>query len=272
MLSALIGIVSIGVASSVPASPAAAEPATTVAHPAKATATLYSGLAFDTCTAPPLSTIKAWGASPYRAIGVYVSGVNRSCRQPQLTASWVTEVSKLKWRLIPIHKGLQPPCGGKPTDQKIRPSQATSQGTAEADDAVDEAKALGMLPGSALYNDIEHYSPTRATCRTAVLEFLSGWTRQLHRLGYVSGVYANLSSGAPHLSAVYTSPSYARPDALWIARYDRDSSLTGWTGISDSRWAVHQRAKQYRGDHHETYGGVTVNIDNNRFDAPVACT
>ena len=37
------------------------------------------GLAFDTCTAPALATVRAWGASPYRAIG----GVNRTCGQPQ---------------------------------------------------------------------------------------------------------------------------------------------------------------------------------------------
>jgi hypothetical protein len=67
-----------------------AEPATTARYAAGATATRYSGLAFDTCTAPPLAAIAAWGASPYRAIGVYIGGVNRTCGQPELTASWVT--------------------------------------------------------------------------------------------------------------------------------------------------------------------------------------
>jgi uncharacterized protein YraI len=31
-----------------------------------------------------------------------------------------------------------------------------------------------------------------------------------------------------------------------------------------------QRGKQYRDDHNETYGGVTINIDSDRFNAPVA--
>jgi len=252
------------------ASPAMAEPATTAAYPAGAAATRYSGLAFDTCTAPALAAIQAWGASPYRGIGVYIGGVNRTCSQPQLTASWVTAVSKLKWRLLPVYKGLQPPCGGKLTDQKIIPSQAASEGTAAADDAAAKATALGLRPGSAFYNDIENYSTTDTACRTAVLTFLSAWTRELHRLGYVAGVYANLSSGALDLSSTYTSTSYARPDALWIARYDGNPSLTGWAGISDSKWAVHQRAKQYRGGHNETYGGVTINIDNDNVDASAA--
>ncbi|HEY7488432.1 MAG TPA: glycoside hydrolase domain-containing protein [Streptosporangiaceae bacterium] len=249
---------------------AAAEPATTVTYAAGASATRYSGLAFDTCTAPTLASIQAWGASPYRALGIYISGVTRSCAQPQLTASWVTEVSKLKWRLIPIHKGLQPPCGGKVTDEKITSAGATAEGTAAADEAVTAAKALGILPGSAIYNDIENYSTSDTACKTAVLKYLSAWTKRLHGLGYVSGVYVNLSSGAPQLSSVYTSTSYARPDALWIARYDSNSSLTGWTGVPNSQWATHQRGKQYRGGHDETYGGVTINIDNDNFDAPVA--
>jgi uncharacterized protein YraI len=103
-----------------------------------------------------------------------------------------------------------------------------------------------------------------------VLSYLSSWTRELHRLGYISGVYANLSSGAPDLSSVYASASYARPDALWIARYDGNPALTGWAGLPDQQWAAHQRAKQYSGGHDETYGGVTINIDNDNLDTPAA--
>ena len=251
---------------------AAAEPATSVAYPSGASATRYPGLALDTCTAPPLASVQAWSASPYRALGVYLSGVNRICAQPQLTASWVASVSRLKWRLLPIHKGLQPPCGARPTDAKISTSPATarSQGAAAAQEAITAARALGMLPGSALYNDSENYPQTDTTCRTAVLNYVSAWTKELHRVGWVSGVYMNLNLGAGQLADVYTSTTYARPDALWIARYDGVDSLKGWTGVADSKWAVHQRAKQFRGGHDETYGSVTLNIDTDRLDAPVA--
>jgi len=259
-----------GLARPAAAAPAVVGPATSVGYTAGATATLYSGRAVDTCTAPPLSTITAWGASPYRAVGVYVGGVNRTCAQPQLTAAWVSAVSKLGWRLLPVYKGLQAPCGGKPTDQKINPATANVQGTAAADDAVAKAKALGMLSGSALYNDIEAYATGDATCRTAVLRYQSGWTSEIHRLGYVSGVYAQLASGAHDLAGVYTSASYARPDALWIARYDGNPALTGWSGIPDADWAVAQRAKQYSNSHNETYGGVPLTIDNDQVNAPVA--
>ncbi|MFF0205595.1 glycoside hydrolase domain-containing protein [Streptomyces sp. NPDC005017] len=272
-LTAVLAVCVLGPAAVLVAAPAAsAEPATPVTYPAGATATRYSGLAFDACTAQPLDSIKAWNASPYRAVGVYVSGVNRTCRQPELTSSWVASVSRLRWRLLPVHKGLQPPCGARPGDAKISriPATARSQGVAAATEAVKAAKALGMLPGSALYNDIEHYSQTDSTCRTAVLTYVSAWTRELHRVGWVSGVYMNLNLGAKQLSDVYTSTAYARPDALWIARYDGVDSLKGWTNIADSKWARHQRAKQFRGSHDETYGGVTINIDTNRLDTPVA--
>ena len=253
------------------AAPAAlAGRATTVSYPAWASATRYAGLAFDTCTAPPLATVQAWATSPYRAVGVYVGGQNRTCAQPELTRSWVGAVSVLGWRLIPIFKGRQPPCGGKPTDLKIVPAVAASEGTWAAGNAAQRAAALGMTSGSALYYDMEHYAGGDTPCRNAVLSFVSAWTRQLHQLGYVAGVYENLNLGAQDLAGVYTSASYARPDALWIARYDLSPALTGWAGIGDSLWAVHQRAKQYRADFAATYGAVTMSIDADSLDAPVA--
>jgi uncharacterized protein YraI len=252
------------------AAPALAAPATTVRYGAGAAATAYSGRAFDTCTAPALSTVIAWGASPYRALGIYIGGVNRTCAQAELTASWVGAVSRLGWRLLPVYKGLQAPCGGKPTDSKIAAASAGAEGTAAADDAVTQAKALGLISGSAIYNDLETYATANASCRTTVLHYLSAWTSEIHRLGYMAGVYAQLASGAHDLASVYASASYARPDALWIARYDGSTSLTGWAGIPDTNWTTRQRAKQYSNSHNETYGGVTLSIDNDQVNAPVA--
>jgi uncharacterized protein YraI len=252
--------------------PALAEPATSVAYPAWASATVYTGQAFDTCTAPPLTTMQAWMASPYRAVGVYVGGENRTCLQPELTSDWVKAVANLGWRLIPIYKGLQAPCGGKATDSKIVPSAARAEGTSAADDAAQQVKALGMFRGGAIYDDMENYPTTDLACGSAVLTFLSAWSAELHRLGYISGVYENLNLGARDLAGVYNSSAYARPDALWIARYDLDPALTGWAGIADNLWAVRQRAKQYKADFTATYGGVKLAIDADSLDAPVATT
>jgi hypothetical protein len=269
---ATVAVVSATVlATALAAVPALAEPATTVRYPAGASSTQFRGYAFDTCSAPSLAAMKAWRESPYRAVGIYVGGVNRTCLQPNLSASWVRQVTLMRWRLVPIYKGRQAPCTTlDPTDVLIRPSRAAEQGTAAASDAVAKSWALGLRPGSAVYYNMEPYDVTWPRCRAAVLTFLSAWTKQLHRSGYLSGVYMNLHHGAEHLVESYTSPSYARPDALWVARWDGDPRLFGWSGVPNGYWARGQRGKQYLGDHDETHGGVTLNIDSNRFNAPVA--
>jgi uncharacterized protein YraI len=253
-----------------PSMPALAEPTTPLTYMAGTTATRFNGLAFDTCTAPTLAQMTAWKSSPYKAIGVYIGGANRTCTQPQLTPSWVTAVSAMGWRLVPIYMGLQAPCTFRANAVKMSTISSNREAIRDADDAVAKAKALGLLPGGAIYSDMEHYNSADATCRSAVLHYLSAWTREVHRLSYLSGVYAHQDSGAKDLAAAYNSSSYARPDALWIARWDLNSSLTGWPTVPNTFWAVGQRGKQYRGDHTETNGGVALNIDNDRFDAPVA--
>jgi Rv2525c-like, glycoside hydrolase-like domain len=250
--------------------PAAAEPAT-MSYPTSASATRLTGYAFDACTAPSFATMQIWKTdSPYQGVGVYIGGVNRSCTQPNLTATWVAAATLQGWRIIPTYVGYQAPCTRRLNATKFTGSTAATLGAADAADAVLQAQALGMLPGSAIYGDMEHYIASDAACRTAVLTYISAWTKELHGLGYLAGVYANLSSGAKHVSEVYTSTAYARPDSLWIARWDASPTLTGWAGIPDGQWANHQRGKQYRGDHDETYRGVPINIDSDRFDAPVA--
>jgi hypothetical protein len=249
---------------------AVAEPGTVVSFPKGASATRYQGAAFDACTAPPLSTMIAWGESPYRAIGVYVGGPNRTCAQPNLTVAWVDSVTQLQWQLLPIYMGLQAPCSDRARSVKIVPSTAAAQGTGSAGDAIASMTAIGLRPGSIVYDDLENYVATDVPCRTAVLTYLSAFTKELHRRGYLAGVYANLASGAKHLAAAYESTSYARPDAVWVARWDGSPTLTGLSGIPDELWGVHQRAKQYLGDHDETYGAVTLNIDSDWIDAPVA--
>ncbi len=174
------------------------------------------------------------------------------------------------WRLLPIYVGRQAPCSTRSDSVKIRPALAADQGRQDGQDAVERARALGMRPGSAVYADMEHYAVGRARCRDAVLRYLSAWVRQMHRRGYLAGVYAHQDSGALHLAQRYTSTTHARPDALWIARWDRSDSLTGWPTVPNSFWRRAQRAKQYRGDHLETWGGVRLNIDNDRLAAPVA--
>lgn len=63
-----------------------------------------------------------------------------------------------------------------------------------------------MFKGGAIYYDMENYTTTDSACRGAVLTFLSAWTKELHHLGYVSGVYENLNLGARDLAGVAPGP------------------------------------------------------------------
>ncbi|NED95701.1 DUF1906 domain-containing protein [Phytoactinopolyspora alkaliphila] len=251
-------------------SSAVAEPETPVTYPKGASATRAGGLGFDTCTAPSLSTLRAWRSSSFSTVNVYFGGINRGCRQPQLSRTWVREATAMGWKLMPTYVGRQPSCViGRPMHTFSR-SDAASFGRSNARDAIKHARNLGLLPGSALYADIEHYDRSKQDCRIAVRRYISEWTKTLHASGYLSGVYVHHASGLRDLSDSYTSSKYARPDAVWMAKWDRDTSLTGWPRTPNSRWAHAQRAKQYRGEHKVTYGGATLKIDSNSIDAPVA--
>ncbi len=75
-----------------------------------AAAPVYTGPAFDTCSAPSSAAMQAWLASPYRGIGVYIGGVNRACPDGNLSADWAAAAVALGWNLLPLYVGPQAPC------------------------------------------------------------------------------------------------------------------------------------------------------------------
>jgi hypothetical protein len=233
---------------------------------ASAGGSVFTGLGFDACTAPSSRSMAAWRASsPYEAIGVYIGGLNRGCSQPNLTASWVSAETAAGWHLIPTYVGLQAPTSACSSCVKINPSQATAQGAAAASDAVAQAAALGMGPGSPIYNDMEAYTQT-SSASAATLAFLEAWTEKLHSLGYASGVYSSSASGIEDL-ADQIGTGYSLPDALWMANWNGQQNSAD-PYVPANAWNQHQRIHQYRGGHDESYGGITINIDNNYVDGP----
>jgi hypothetical protein len=230
---------------------------------------VFTGLGFDACSAPSSKAMAAWEDSPYRAIGVYIGGENRGCSQPNLTASWVSEQTAQGWHLIPTYVGLQAPTSSCSSCAKLTASQATAQGAAAAADAVADASAVAIGPGSPIYFDMESYSRT-SSASAATLAFLEAWTQKLHSLGYVSGVYSSSSSGIADLAGKLGS-GYILPDDLWIANWNGQQNTTDPV-VPASGWASHQRIHQYQGGHDETYGGTTINIDNNYVDGDTVGT
>jgi hypothetical protein len=226
-----------------------------------------AGQGFDACTAPSSATMQAWLSSPYRTIGIYFGGNNRGCTQPNLTAAWVDQQQAAGWHLMPLYVGPQASCTTSSKPNLINDAQAAAQGRATAEDAVVQARALGLARESILIYDMEAYrtGPAYATCRAGVLAFISAWTARLHDHGYFSGFYSSMASGVRDQVASYNTPGYVRPDYLDFARWDGIATVTD-PEIPAGYWWPHRRIKQYQGDHVETHGGVSINIDNDYLD------
>jgi hypothetical protein len=230
-------------------------------------ATGFTGFAFDACNAPKIESLAAWLASPYRALGIYIGGENRACDNPQITPEWTSAAVATGWNLIPLYVGLQAPCVSLRGVTKIAPSLAASQGTAAADDADARAAAAGLAAGSPIYFDMEGYALSNPGCTQAVQSFVTAWVNELHALGHLAGIYGSASSTIRDMQALATTAS--APDDVWIANWNGNESVFGDPYISDTLWANHQRLHQYEGSHHETWGGVTLDIDSNFVDAAV---
>ncbi|WP_238334776.1 DUF1906 domain-containing protein [Kribbella amoyensis] len=244
-----------------------AQPKATAATPTVvATGSLLGGFAFDTCAAPSQSAMDAWlyPNSGYKAVGIYISGNVRGCAQPNLTPSWVSTNAAKGWQFLLIDVGLQAPCGPYSAEKKMSadPATARAQGRTAAANAVSSAQALGFAQRSAIYSDIEAYTST-ASCKAAVLSYLSGWTLELNTRGYVGGAYVGAASGGVDLSSAYNDTAYTRPDNLWFARWNMVTNTTDDRYIPAAYWTNRQRVHQYQGDHDETHGGVKINIDSN---------
>ncbi len=234
---------------------------------AQGQATLYTGLGFDTCEAPSLTTLQAWLASPYRALGIYIGGANRACTNAQLSPSWVASAEGIGWAIAPLYVGLQAPCGSQAGLSVISAQAAAGQGTSAADDAIASASQLGLPAGSPIYFDMEGYALDNPGCTQTVQTFLSAWVAELHNQGYLAGVYGSAGSTMRDLQALTTTSS--APDDVWIADWNGDTSVFGDPYVSDALWADHERVHQFSGGHVESYGGITLDIDGDSLDGAV---
>ena len=235
-----------------------------------------TGYGFDQCEAPSQAAMTKWlQYSPFRAVGIYMSGALRFCQaQTNLTPTWVATQLATGWRLLPIHLGAQASCTTRDRYQKDKISadstssysKARAQGRYEADVATAAARNLGITPKSTIYYDLEAFNAGIASCRTSSLYFLSAWTRRIHTNGYVSGVYSSAASGIKILDDARVTPNnpFSLPDQIWIADWNGRADVSS-TFIRPDGWPG-ARIHQYQGGHKETWGGVTINIDRNYLD------
>ncbi len=221
-LAALVGLLAGLLVVLAPATPAQADNVVTPGD--------FTGYGFDQCLAPTQKSMNTWlKHSPFLSVGIYISGDSRACRsQPNLTQDWISTQLRKGWRLLPITLGPQASCSTRfpryGNDETIKPKAGASgrykparrQGRAEAASAVAAAGALGIVPGSTLWYDLEGFDHTNKHCRESALSFLSAWTTRLHELDYVSGVYSSVGSGIKILDDARVE----RPEGLRPARRD----------------------------------------------------
>lgn len=232
--------------------------------------------AFDKCDNPSLGQLVAWRqSSPYRILNIYIGGVARHCPNLDLTPAWVFGALEQGWALIPTWVGPQAPCSDFQHRFSLDPAVAYMQGRNEAETAALTAANLGLtsfgLGGTIIYYDIEAYAAgSDPTCREAVKSFINGWVERLHELGNRAGAYGGACSS--YVSEWATIPN--APDDVWIAAWYTDAfdpEATVWRlpCVADTLWANHQRLRQYTGSHHETWGGVRMEIDSDVTDGEV---
>ena len=241
----------------------------------------FTGYGFDQCLAPTQRTMDTWlRHSPFLAIGIYISGDSRACRdQPNLTPTWISTQLANGWRLLPIALGPQASCQPRfpryADDFRINPAPganglygvAQGQGSTEADNNVDDAIALGIAPGSTLWYDLEGFDLDNTHCRESALRFIHGWSTRVLARGFVPGMYSSAGSGIKMVddARVQRPGQLTLPSQIWIARWDGVPD-TSTSYVREDGWRPGGRIKQYRGGHDETWGGVRINIDSNYLD------
>ena len=277
VLSALAPLVALVVAVGLVPANAAASPPRALAGslvPAAADPGSGFGYGFDTCDAPSQRSMNAWNQhSHFSAVGIYIAGINRACSsQRHLDRGWVRAQKARGWRLLPLVVGRQASCAphGLYRGKRIsaRPAgtyaRARAQGASAATSGARAARHLGIRAGAVLWFDLEAFDTTRTHCRRSALHFVSGWTRQVRREGFRSGLYSSASTLRILGPARAYPELFSLPGYLWFAHWNgRATVATKY--LSNKHWWPHRRVHQYRGGHAERHGGRRLVIDSNYY-------
>ena len=243
----------------------------------------YKGLGFDTCVAPSQTVMDAWRKkSPFRAIGIYISGNSRYCGdkyQPNLTKAWVEKNTKNGWHFIPIHVGYQSPCFKNNPKSRVQKkkmsssvSKAREQAQSDAKETIGRLKKFGFSTGSVSFLDLEWYSRSKS-CDEAVLAFISTWTDTLHKSKYRSGVYSSGSAAIKVIDdSIAKGKKFSKPDQIWNAWTNKKADTNFGSYMSSKIYTNHQRIHQYKNGDSVSYGGHKLTIDWDYLDVKAGST
>jgi hypothetical protein len=136
-----------------------------------------------------------------------------------------------------------------------------SQGRRAARDAAQQAERLGFGPLTPIYYDMEAYPAVQSD---RALRFLSAWTRQLHHLGYRSGVYSSSDAAIADLARQYRTGQFAIPDVIYDALWNGKANT--YDRVLQGEWTNRRRLHQFSGNVVQTHGGDTLLIDQDYLD------
>jgi len=236
----------------------------------------FKGHAFDACEIPELAKMQTWiTASPYRVVNLYIGGISRYCRNAALNASYIRSMYSQGWLFIPTWVGPQAPCTTLRNRFSYNVDEAYQQGVDNANQAFARLKELNLTnpngTGSIVYYDLEYF-PYSTQCSAAARSFVNGWTTRLRQLGTRSGLYATSSNITQNAFWNISQPPYA----VWIAEWYRtpgfrpDETVWDLRHLSNGVWIYNQRILQYSGTFTGTWGGVSISIDSDVSEGPVA--
>ena len=242
----------------------------------------FTGYGFDQCHAPDQRSMNRWLThSPFLAVGIYISGNSRACRdQPNLTPPVDQHPAGQGLAAAADHPrpagelpAAVPALRRRPEDQPqarhrrplpVGPRPGHRRGDQDRRRRPGAGHRRRAAPCGTTSRASTTTSPTAASRRWPSCR---SWTDQLHALGYVSGVYSSAGSGIEMLddARVERPGQFSLPDQIWIARWDLQAN-TSTSYIREDGWLPGGRMKQYQGGHDETWGGVRINIDRNYLD------
>lgn len=271
------------------ASPGPAAPAPAPVEPAvPRTAVARAG--FDTYAYPGDSALRVWRqASPYEWIGFYLPA---PCHRETSWSGRREAITSLGWEIAVLYVGQQTWEGvqaAQPADTArppardsaaavqdstvtpppaCAPSQLTAErGATDGADAVARTAAEGFAPGTVVYLDVERMETVPESMR----DYVRAWVGQLAADGrYRPGLYAHLRNAAELHALVREALGTDGTDGaagvpLWIAsRTAADGTpFDLWTRTPTEVGLAGATIWQGAFDVRETWGGVTLRIDQN---------
>ena len=227
---------------------------------------------FDTWQYPGTSAMANWRqASPYRWVGYYLSA---PCHRD---ASWMgkrQELEGMGWGLAVLYVGQQA-FEGQSTDNPgatqvvcSRALLTPEQGRIDARDAVAKTSGEGFGIGTVIFLDIERMEQTAPT----ITAYLDSWVTEVLRDGrYVPGLYAHRANAAAlyfTAAQAFTRAGVNRGPPFWVA------GGSGFSLRSAPQQAGLPFVNVWQGvlDVDRTWGGATLNIDENVADTPSPST